>query len=85
VTYLAEKLGLREVRYRDVVKVRTPDADEVRLFGLPEDGRIPVFEIFRTGYDQRGKPMRLTVTVCPTDCNYFVVDVDLTDSEAAEK
>jgi GntR family transcriptional regulator len=85
VTYLAEKLGLREVRYRDVVKVRTPDDDETRLFGLPEDGRIPVFEIFRTGYDQRGKPMRLTVTVCPTDCNYFVVDVDLTDSEAAEK
>jgi hypothetical protein len=44
-----------------------------------------VFEIFRTGYDQRGKPMRLTVTVCPTDCNYFVVVVDLTESEAAEK
>jgi GntR family transcriptional regulator len=80
VTYLAEKLGLREVRYRDVLRVRTPDADEARLFGLPEDGRIPVFEIFRTGYDERGKPMRLTVTVCPTDCNYFVVEVDRIDS-----
>ena len=85
VTYLAEKLGLREIRYRDMLRVRTPDADEARLFGLPEDGRIPVFEIFRTGYDQRGKPMRLTVTVCPTDCNYFVVEVDRTDSAAAEK
>ena len=82
VTYLAEKLGLREIRYRDVLRVRAPDADEARLFDLPEDGRIPVFEIFRTGYDERGIPMRLTVTVCPTDCNYFVVEVDQTDSAA---
>lgn len=85
VTYLEEKLGLREIRYRDMLRVRTPDADEARLFSLPEDGRIPVFEIFRTGYDEHGKPMRLTVTVCPTDCNYFVVEVDRTDSVAAEK
>lgn len=84
VTYLAEKLGLRETRYRCVLRVRAPDADEARLFGLPEDGRIPVFEIFRTGYDELGKPMRLTVTVCPTDCNYFIVDVDRTDSAAEE-
>jgi GntR family transcriptional regulator len=85
VTYLAEKLGLREVRYRCVLRVRAPDADEARRFSLPEDGRIPVFEIFRTGYDERGKPMRLTVTVCPTDCNYFIVDVDRSDSAAEEK
>jgi GntR family transcriptional regulator len=85
VTYLAEKLGLREVRFRCVLRVRAPDGDEARLFGLPEDGRIGVFEIFRTGYDERGKPMRLTVTVCPTDCNYFIVDVDRTDSAAEEK
>jgi len=85
VTYLAEKLGLREIRYRDVLRVRAPDPEEARLFGLPEDGRIPVFEIFRTGYDERGEPMRLTVTVCPTDCNYFVVEVDRTDSAAEEK
>ncbi len=85
VAYLEKKLHLREVGYRDVLRVRTPDADEARLFDLPEDGRTPVFEIFRTGYDQRGKPMRLTVTVCPTDCNYFVVEVDITDSAAADK
>jgi GntR family transcriptional regulator len=84
VTYLAEKLGLHEVRFHCVLRVRAPDGDEARLFGLPEDGRIPVFEIFRTGYDERGKPMRLTVTVCPTDCNYFIVDVDRTDSAAEE-
>jgi len=85
VTYLAQKLGLREIRYRDVLRVRAPDGEEARLFGLPHDGRIPVFEIFRTGYDEYGTPMRLTVTVCPTDCNYFVVEVDRTDSAAAEK
>jgi GntR family transcriptional regulator len=68
-----------------VLRVRAPDADEARRFSLPEDGRIPVFEIFRTGYDERGKPMRLTVTVCPTDCNYFIVDVDRSDSAAEEK
>ena len=67
-----------------MLRVRAPDADEARLFSLPGDGRIPVFEIFRTGYDQRDKPMRLTVTVCPTDCNYFIVDVDRTDSAAEE-
>jgi GntR family transcriptional regulator len=80
VKYLAEKLGLRELRYRCVLRVRAPRTDEAKLFGLPEDGRIPVFEIFRTGYDQLDTPMRLTVTVCPTDCNYFIVDVDAADS-----
>lgn len=85
VTYLAKKLGRREVRYRDVIGVRAPNAEEAKLFYLPEDGRISVFEIFRTGYDEHGEPMRLTVTVCPVDCNYFVVEVDRTDSPAAEK
>jgi GntR family transcriptional regulator len=84
VTYLEETLGLREVRYRDVLRVRAPNAEEARLFDLPEDGRTPVYEIFRTGYDQHGSPMRLTVTVCPTDCNYFVVEVDRTDSPATD-
>jgi GntR family transcriptional regulator len=85
VTYLAKKLGRREIRYRDVLRVRAPNAEEAELFDLPEDGRISVFEIFRTGYDERGKPMRLTVTVCPTDCNTFVVDVNRTDSAVTEK
>jgi GntR family transcriptional regulator len=81
--YLAEKLGKRETKYRDLLRVRAPDAEEARLFGLPEDGRITVFEIFRTVYDQDGRPMRLTVTICPTDCNHFVVEVKKEDSAAA--
>ena len=83
VTYLARVLGRREIRYRDVIKVRAPNAEETTLLGLPDDGRIPVFEIFRTWYDELGEPMRLTVTICPTDCNYFVVEG--IDSTAEEK
>lgn len=84
VTYLEEKLGLREVKYRDEIRVRAPNTEEAQLFDLPADGRTPVFEIFRTVFDQHGRPMRLTVTVCPTDCNYFVVEVDRIDSPAAD-
>jgi len=76
VDYLFEKLGLREVRYSDLITARSPDADEARLFGIPEDGRVALFEIIRTAFDQHGKPMRATVTVCPTDRNQFIVRVD---------
>ena len=42
---------------------------------LPPDGRVPVFEIFRTAFDQNGKPMRVTVTIFPVDRNQFIIDV----------
>jgi GntR family transcriptional regulator len=77
--YLAEKLGRRETRYSDLITVRDPDAYEAQLFKLPEDGRVGVFEIFRTAYDQNDEPMRLTVTVCPTNRNRFVVNADIPD------
>ena len=34
-----------------------------------------MFEIFRTAFDQHKKPMRVTVTVFPTDRNQFIVNV----------
>ena len=34
-----------------------------------------VFEIFRTGFDQTGTPLRVTVTVWPADRNQFIVNV----------
>ena len=77
VQYLAETLGLRERRYSDLITVRNPDTAEAQLFKLPEDGRVGVFEIFRTTFDQNDEPMRLTITVCPTDRNHFAVNVDL--------
>jgi GntR family transcriptional regulator len=75
VRYLAETLGLRQAGYRDWITVRAPDAAEASFFNVPQDGRVGVFEIFRTGFDQTRTPMRLTVTVFPTDRNQFVVNV----------
>ena len=73
VKYLADSLGLRQVGYRDWITVRAPDATEARFFNLPPDGRVAVFEVFRTAFDQTGTPMRVTVTVFPTDRNQFIV------------
>lgn len=75
VRYLEEALGIKQVGYRDWITVRVPDASEVSFFRLPPDGRVPVFEIFRTAFDQTGKPMRVTVTIFPVDRNQFIIDV----------
>ena len=73
--YLEQTLGLKQVGYRDWITVRTADSTEASFFSLPPDGRVGVFEVFRTAYDQTGTPMRLTVTVYPSDRNQFVVNV----------
>jgi GntR family transcriptional regulator len=75
VRYLADTLGLRQKAYRDWMKVRAPDVTEALFFGLPQDGRVAVYEIFRTAFDQTGTPMRLTVTVFPADRNQFIINV----------
>jgi GntR family transcriptional regulator len=75
VRYLADTLGLRQVGYRDWITMRSPDATEAGFFNVPHDGRVGVFEIFRVGFDQTRTPMRLTVTVFPTDRNQFIVNV----------
>lgn len=73
VRYIEEQLGIRENGYRDRFKVRLPDSEEVTFFGLPDDGRIAVIEITRTGYDESGVPFRVTVTTYPADRNQFVM------------
>ena len=79
--YLEQTLGLKQVGYRDWITVRTADSTEASFFSLPPDGRISVFEVFRTAYDQTGTSMRLTVTVYPTDRNQFIVNVgDVADA-----
>ncbi|HUD79356.1 MAG TPA: GntR family transcriptional regulator [Streptosporangiaceae bacterium] len=75
IQYLRSELGIDQVGYRDVITVRTPDATETAFFRLPEDGRVAVFENFRTSYDQDGHPIRVTVTVYPADRNQFVISV----------
>jgi GntR family transcriptional regulator len=75
VEYLKGTLGLTQVGYRDWITVRAPKDNEVGFFGLLPDGRVPVFEIFRTAFDQNGKPMRVTVTIFPVDRQQFIIDV----------
>lgn len=75
VRYLQEVMGLKQVGYRDWITVRAPDQNEITVFRLPPDGRIQVFELFRTAFDQNEMPMRVTVTVFPTDRNQLIVNV----------
>ena len=75
VGYLAARCGIKQVGYRDSIAVRAPGEAETAFFKLPGDGRVPVFEIFRVGFDQTGERIRLTITVYPTDRNRFVVNV----------
>ena len=75
VRYLANLLGRQQKGYRDWITVRAPDAAEATFFNVPQDGRVVLFEIFRTAFDQTGTPTRLTVTLYPADRNQFIVDV----------
>lgn len=84
VRYLQKELGLRQSGYSDWITVRSPDANEITYFNLPGDGRVSVFEIFRTAYDQDQVPMRLTITVFPADQNQFIVNVGKVPQPATE-
>jgi GntR family transcriptional regulator len=77
IAYLQETLGLVQVGYRDRILVRPPHEDESRYFGLPDDGRISVVSLMRTGYQKSEKgpvPFRVTFTVLPADRNQLVVN-----------
>ena len=84
VAYLRKELGLRQAGYRDTITVRPPDATETAFFKLPDDGRVAVFEVRRTAFDDQGQPFRLTVSVYPTDRNQFAVNVGRVPNEVAE-
>jgi len=75
VEYLRQEIGLKQAGYRDTITVRAPNTGEAAFFKLPDDGRVAVFEVRRTAFDDHGKPFRLTVSVYPTDRNQFAVDV----------
>lgn len=74
VRHIEKELAIKEDGWRDRITVRLPDSDEVAFFGLPDDGRIAVFEMIRTGYDESGTPLRVTVTTYPADRNQFVME-----------
>jgi GntR family transcriptional regulator len=77
VAYISQTLGLRPVGHRDTLLVRSPHEDEARFFKLPDDGRVSVVAIVRTGYRDGAEgpvPFRVTFTVFPADRNQFVID-----------
>jgi GntR family transcriptional regulator len=73
VQYLAATIGLTQASYRDWITARCPTDEEQALFGITHDSIV--FEIFRTAFDQHEKPIRVTVTVFPSDRNQFIVNV----------
>jgi GntR family transcriptional regulator len=85
VAYLRKQIGLDQVGYRDKVTVRAPDANEVAFFKLPDDGRVAVFEVRRTAFDQDGQSFRLTVSVYPTDRNQFTINVGQVPDELPDQ
>ena len=74
VEYLSNTLHIRQVGYRDWITVRAPNPTEAEFFKLPSDGRVAMFEVFRTAFDGNQAPMRLTITVFPADRNQFIVN-----------
>jgi len=72
-SYLETTLGIKQVGYRDWITARTPDMNEQSFFGIEHDATV--FEIFRTAFDDTGRPLRVTVTIFPTDRNQFIVNV----------
>jgi GntR family transcriptional regulator len=75
VAYLRKEIGLKQAGYRDTITVRAPNATETTFFKLPDDGRVAVFEVRRTAFDDHGQPFRLAVSVYPTDRKQFAVHV----------
>jgi GntR family transcriptional regulator len=85
VRYLGDTLGVRQIGYRDWITARVPTQAEQHFFAIGHDATI--IEIFRTGFGEDQKPMRLTVTVFPADRNQFIVNVgdDLPDPQYVEE
>jgi GntR family transcriptional regulator len=72
VRYLKTAMDLKQSGYQDWIVARAPDENEQKFFGLARDATV--FVIFRTGFDQTGTPMRVTVTIFPADRNQFIID-----------
>lgn len=74
VGYVEDTLGVKQVGLHDLITARVASGHEVAFFDLPEDGQVAVFEVSRVGFDEHGRPLRLTVTVYPADRNYLAYD-----------
>jgi GntR family transcriptional regulator len=84
--YLKRTLGIEEVGHRDRILVRQPNEGEARFFRLPDDGRVSMVAVIRTGYRDSGQgpvPYRVTFTIYPADRNQFVINSGRVPSELA--
>jgi GntR family transcriptional regulator len=73
VDYLATTIGLRQVGYRDLVSARLPNDKERALFNLTHNHTV--IEVYRTSFAEDETPIRVTVTVLPSDRNQLVYDI----------
>ena len=67
-------LGIDQVGWRDQFFVRPPDASERAFFNLSDRVQVAMLDVRRTGYDEEGNPIRVTVTVYPGDRNQFEME-----------
>jgi GntR family transcriptional regulator len=58
----------------DTMTVRAPTPGEAARFGLPEDGRVAVFQTRQVGIDTDEHPVRVTITIYPSDRNTFSME-----------
>jgi GntR family transcriptional regulator len=84
VSYIEQILGVKQVGRRDRLAVRVPNGWETAFFGLPDDGRIAVFELIQTGYNEAGDPLRVTITTYPSDRNQFVMNAGKVPAEESD-
>lgn len=75
IRYLKEHLGINQAGWRDTIIARLPTPEERTFFTLSDKVQVAIIERRRTGYDEKGKPIRLTVTVYPADRNQFEMAV----------
>jgi GntR family transcriptional regulator len=83
VSYLQATLGIGLAGWRERITVRVPSATECTFFKLPGDGRIPVIESRRTGYDTAGRPFVVVGRIYPADRNELVINVGVTPAAEA--
>lgn len=86
IDYLKRTLGVVQVGHRDRILVRPASESEARFFRLPDDGRVPVVSVVRTGYRDAPEgpvPFRATFTTFPADRNQFVINSGIVPREVA--
>ncbi len=73
VEYL-RSCGIDQTSSRDLLSIRPPDDSERSIFDLSDQIQVAVLEVRRTGYDQDGRPIRVTVTVYAGDRNQLELE-----------